>query len=134
KDVPEPIRNLLEEMDESENGAPSFRFSAPRTGFLPLELTVWSDHLPENIAIVFLYQKKGIWNEVPFPSDQPSDRIEARPISRFDLNRNGKEEYLVEDRVHRFIYEVDENSSEALLMASTTPDHLFIPRDTRRHC
>src|SRR5581483_227259 len=35
KDVPEPIRNLLEEMDESENGAPSFRFSAPRTGFLP---------------------------------------------------------------------------------------------------
>jgi hypothetical protein len=134
EDLPEPLRNVFEEMNALEKRAPSFRFSAPRTGFLPLEFTVWSDQLPKNIALIFFYQKKGIWNEIPFPFDRPSDRIEARPISRFDLNRNGKKEYLVEDRLHRFIYEVDENSAETLLMASTTTDHLFIPTDTRRHC
>lgn len=140
RDLPETLKEkFLEEADLDESGTPaSYLFNAPRNGFLPLEVTLWSDLLPKNTALTFFYQKKGIWKAVHFPFDQPrTDAASSRTISRFDLNRNGKMEYLVEvaetGRTHRAIYEVDEERSEVFLMTSA-PDQLALPDEKDRLC
>lgn len=59
KDLPEVLKELFkEETDFSDKRSrPALFFSAPRTGFLPLEVTLWSNLLSSDTALTFFMRE-----------------------------------------------------------------------------
>ncbi|MDC4206732.1 MAG: hypothetical protein MPW17_09010 [Candidatus Manganitrophus sp.] len=140
EDLPKGLREEFKEEIESVEAdrSSSYHLYAPLTGFLPLELTISNDQTPKEMALYFYYEKQGTWKEVPFPFEhQPRGLPKVRPISRFDLNQNGKMEYLVEveeaNQTTRHIYEMDEERGEVFFMASTA-DQLFVEESKEPLC
>jgi hypothetical protein len=137
EDLPEGLRSKFGEETapaKTEPPSPPVVLYAPLIGFLPIEAALWRSDLPEKEILLFFYRRKGEWNEVPFSLTQvPARPFSGRVISRFDLNRNGKMEYLVEARddqqSRRMIYELDETRNAATLM-TVAEDSVVIP-DTR---
>jgi len=144
KDLPDGLKPAFPEETNPAPSGPSGQAASPpalygpATGFMPLEVGVWQEELPRNSILLFYYKRRGIWEEALFPLKMTSARsFSTRLISRFDLNHNGKMEYLVEVQEslqnYRLIYEVDEEGKEATLLA-TTPDSVFIRDRTNPQC
>ncbi|HET6370290.1 MAG TPA: hypothetical protein VFG95_03795 [Nitrospiria bacterium] len=141
EDLPEGLKaRFPEELAHSDavDALDPVLLYAPAIGFMSIEVALWKKNLPENTILQFFYQTKEKWNEVPFTfAPMPRRHFSSRVISRFDLNRNGLMEYLVElrDDLHtrRMVYELDEKRNEASVM-TVAEDTVVIPNTADPQC
>lgn len=127
KDLPKALKPLFEEeitLIKTDKRYTRPLLFAPQTGFSPLEVAVWQIELPDDTALAFFFTVKGKWKEASFFFKRRQTLPHySRVISRFDLNHNGQDEYLIEvedeRQSRRMIFELDNNTGKASLLTST---------------